>query len=662
VLREPGLAPGDDLVRALDLDDEVLDIEVEPNRPDFLSVRGLAREVASLTGTPLVDPAPPLDEDASELAAEVATIRIDAIDGCPRYVARVIRGVGAGETPIAAQARLTASGMRPVSPVVDATNYAMLELGQPLHAFDLHRLAGPGIVVRRAAEGEPLRTLDDVDRVMRDGDLLICDAERPVAIAGIMGGATSEVADDTADVLLESAWFTRTGVLRTARRLDLHTEASHRFERGTDPEGLEDGAARGAQLITAWAGGRVATGVTDDGATPPRRWVAMRPARASSLLAYEVSDADAAGAFDRLAFTHRPGSVDGADAIEVEVPGYRVDVEREVDLIEEVARVLGYDRIGSHVPSTGRAGGEPAGYRFRGRVVDGLVRAGLREVRLLTFASADDLAATGDADAVPVTNPLQVDEGFLRTRLLPGLVRAATRNRARGVSSVSIFEAGTVFRLAGDRVEERQHAAFVLTGPAEERWFADDRPFDALDASGIVTALLAELGVPPWEPGPPAGPPFHPGRSATVVVDGTEVGVVGELHPRIARAADIDERLAGGELVLDDLIGRSVSLATVREAPRFPPVRRDLAFVVPEGASAGEVQRAIEQASAPLATRVVLFDVFRGPPLEDGMKSLAFAVELRADDRTLTGEESEPVVGAIVEAVTTGFDGRLRTG
>ncbi|HVF08793.1 MAG TPA: phenylalanine--tRNA ligase subunit beta, partial [Actinomycetota bacterium] len=299
VLNGEPVSAGDDVVAALGLDDEVLDIEVEPNRPDLLSVLGVAREVSVLTGTPLTEPAPDIDE-TDEIAGSVATVRVDAIDGCPRYVARIIRGLGRGATPVRAQARLTASGMRPVSPIVDATNYAMLELGQPLHAFDLRRLEGPGIVVRRAAEGETVRTLDGVDRAMTPGDLLICDVERPVAIAGIMGGATSEVADDTVDVLLESASFTRSGVLSTARRLGLHTEASHRFERGSDPEALEAGAARGAQLMVAWAGGSIARGIVADGHTPPRRWISMRPARASSLLAYEVPTADARGVFDRL--------------------------------------------------------------------------------------------------------------------------------------------------------------------------------------------------------------------------------------------------------------------------------------------------------------------------------------------------------------------------
>ena len=660
VLNGEPVSAGDDVVTTLGLDDEVLEVEVEPNRPDLLSVLGVAREVSVLTGTPLAEPELDLHE-TDEIAGSVATVRIDALDGCPRYVARIVRGLGHGATPVRAQARLTASGMRPVSPVVDATNYAMLELGQPLHAFDLRRLEGPGIVVRRAAEGEPVRTLDGVDRVMAEGDLLICDAERPVAIAGIMGGATSEVADDTVDVLLESASFTRSGVLLTARRLELHTEASHRFERGTDPEALEAGAARGAQLMAAWAGGSIARGTVDDGAAPARRWISMRPPRASSLLAYEVTLSEARGVFDRLRLAHRLSS-GGNDAVEVEVPGYRVDIEREVDLIEEVARILGYDRIGSHVPATGQAGGAAPAYRFRARAVDAMVRSGLREARLLTFVSRDDLDWSAGTEPVPVTNPLQADEGYLRTRLLPGLAHAATRNLAHGVRTVAIFEAGTVFRLEAGAVVERQHVAFTLAGHPEEAWHTEARPFDAFDATGVLAAAMAELGVGSWKLGVPVDHPFHPGRSAEVVAGGVRVGVVGELHPRVARSLEIEGRIAAGELELDALMSVVSATLTVHDLPRFPPVRRDLAFVVADDVAAAVVQAAIEDAGGALVGSCVLFDVFRGPPLAPGTKSLAFSVDIRANDRTLTGEESDAVVEAIVERLQRDLDAELRAG
>ena len=657
ILNDEGLAPGADVKTGLGLDDAVLDIEVEPNRPDFLSVLGVAREVAAATGTPLTAPQDTIvetDEDASG----VASVRLDAPDGCPQYLARIVRGVDAtGPSPLRVQARLTASGMRPVSGVVDASNYVMLELGQPLHAFDMDLLAGPGIVVRRAAEGEHLVTLDDADRVLSGEDLLICDAEKPVAIAGVMGGATSEVSKGTKNVLVESAYFTRTGILRTARRLDLHTEASHRFERGTDPEGLARAATRCAGLIAEWAGGTVLRGVASAGEPTPRHSVAMRPARASALLAYPVDRAAAAAVFDRLGMAHR----DADDAVEVEIPGYRVDIDREVDLIEEVARMQGYDRIGSTLPSARQVGGTPAPYAFRSRLRDVLVRAGLREVRLLSFASADDLALTGDTDAVAVANPLQADEGFLRTRLTPGLLHAVARNQARGLESVAIFEVGTVFRTA-DPVQERQKVAFALCGPAAEGWTADGRALDVLDAKGVLETLMAGVGVGEWSLDGELTIPFHPGRSSAVFVRGERAGVLGSCIPAWRSRSRSQGRVAVAELEVDALMAATQKEFVVREPPRFPPLRRDLAFVVPEAVPAGAVQAALEEAAGELLSSCLLFDVFRGGTLPAGTKSLAFAVDLRAPDRTLTGEETDPVVERIVARIRADFGGELRTG
>ncbi|MGZ5327908.1 MAG: phenylalanine--tRNA ligase subunit beta [Actinomycetota bacterium] len=657
VLNREDVQVGEDFRAAFGLDDAVLDIEVEPNRPDFLSVFGVAREVSAATGVPLIEPDLTLEE-GEEAAADVATVRLEAADGCPRYLARVIRGVDAhGDSPLRVQARLSASGMRPVSNVVDATNYTMLELGQPLHGFDMDLLTGPGIVVRRAGEGERLTTLDDVERALSDEDLLICDLEKPVALAGVMGGASSEVSDETTDVLLESAYFTRTGVLRTARRLDLHSEASHRFERGSDPEGLERAATRCAKLIVDWAGGTVARGIAGDGEPPTRRWVSMRPARAAMLLDDDVTANDTRQVFDRLGMTHRGDE----DVLEVEVPGYRVDIEREVDLIEEVARVRGYDRIGSTVPSAGQAGGVPPSYAFRDRLRDVLVRAGLREVSLLSFASGDDLAFASDADAIAVANPLQADEGFLRTRLTPGLLHAVARNQARGSEAIAIFETGTVFRI-GDPVEERASVAFALAGPAGRGWAAERRAFDVLDAKGVLETVMGEAGVPSWSLGDVLAPPFHPGRSATILVGDVVAGTIGELLPRAAADFDIEGRVSVGELDVAALLGGTGKEFVVRDVPRFPPVRRDLAFIVPEPTPAGEVQRALEEAAGELLGECVLFDVFRGGSLPEGTKSLAFTLDLRAPDRTLTGDETDPVVERVVARLRDDFGAELRAG
>jgi phenylalanyl-tRNA synthetase beta chain len=656
LLNDEGWDVGADVKGALGLADAVLDIEIEPNRPDFLSIYGVAREVAAATGVLLTEADLAVVERA-ERAADAASVRIDAPEACPRYAARVIRGVSAGRTPLWAQARLTACGMRPISAVVDATNYAMLELGQPLHAFDMDRLVGPGIVVRRAADGELVRTLDDVERTLTDQDLLICDLERPVAIAGVMGGQTSEVSEDTTNVLLESAYFTRGGVLLTARRLDLHTEASHRFERGTDPEGTDPAASRCAALIDAWAGGEVLAGLAAAGEPPPRRRVPMRAGRASALLGYAVSTDDALAVFGTLGMH---ATVDD-DTVEVEVPGYRVDIEREVDLIEEVVRIQGYGRVGSHLPRAAHAGGLPDAYAFARRAKDALVRAGLREIRPAPFVSEEDLALSGDQDAVRVANPLRAEEAYLRTRLTPGLLHAIARNQALGVRSAGLYEVGIVFRL-GDPTEERRKIAFALAGAAGEGWAAEKRPFDVLDARGVLEALMDDLGVGTWSLGEPLGGAFHPGRSAFVLVEEARAGIIAELHPRAAERFEIDGRVAICELEFEALRTAGAKEFVFREVPRFPPVRRDLAFVLPEDAPAGAVQAAIEEAAGDLLGGVVLFDVFRGGSLPEGKKSLAFAVDFRAADRTLTADEAEPAVDRIVARLATEFSAELRAG
>jgi phenylalanyl-tRNA synthetase beta chain len=649
------LSVGADLKSVLGLDDALLDIEVEPNRPDFLSVYGVARETSSILGLPLREPDTTLVEDP-ERADEVATVELRAPDGCPYYLARALRGAARGVTPLRAQARLMAAGMRPVAPIVDATNYAMLELGQPLHAFDMQRLAGPGIVVRRAEPGERLVTLDDVERELTPEDLLICDLEKPVAIAGIMGGQTSEVSDATTDVLLESAYFTRTGIIRTARRLGLHSEASHRFERGTDPEGVDGAARRCAALIAAWTGARVRTGAAQAGGPPERGWVSMRASRATALLGYPVTPSDAAAVFDALRMTHREES----DVVDVEVPGYRVDIEREVDLIEEVVRIQGYERVGATIPRAPEPGGLPEGYAFARRARNALVREGLREAKPLPFVSDDDLALMGDPDAIASANPLRAEEAWLRTHVLPGLLHTVARNQRGGARSVSIFEVGTVFRPA-DPVEELRQVGLVLCGAIGEGWTADDRAFDVLDARGTVEALLQELGVSGWTLGGPPGEPFHPGRSARILLEDRPVGIIGELHPRRASALDIEGRVAVAELELEPLREAASKDFRLDEVPRFPPIRRDLAFVLADEVPAGVVQRALEAAAGELLDRSLLFDVFRGGIISEGSKSLAFALEFRAPDRTLSDEDVEPVVATIVERLRSELGAELRT-
>jgi phenylalanyl-tRNA synthetase beta chain len=655
VLNDEGLSVGDDVKAALGLDDVVFDVEIEPNRPDFLSVFGVAREVAAATGVPLREPDLTVTE-TDEATDDVVTVRIEDRAACPRYVARAVRGVEHRPSPLRVQARLTACGVRPIDAVVDATNHTMLEVGQPLHAFDMQRLAGPGIVVRGATDGERLTTLDDVERTLTHDDLLICDVEHPVAIAGVMGGQTSEVSAETSDVLLESASFTRGRVLLTARRLDLHTEASHRFERGVDPEGCDTAAIRCAGLIARWAGGRVLRGDAHDGEAPARRWVALRWSRASTLLGYEVTEGSATEVFRTLGMRTRTD--DGR--VDVEVPGYRPDIEREVDLIEEIVRIQGYGQVGTTLPRAPHAGGLPEPYDFARRVKEVLARAGLHEIRPAPFASASDLALFDDHDGVVVTNPLRAEEGFLRTRLTPGLLHVAALNRARGVRTVRLFEVGTTFRVADPFVEVGK-AGFVLTGPAGEGWAGQHRELDVLDAKGILEELLAAMGVRAWSLGDPPDGPFHPGRSASVLIGDAPAGVIGEVHPRVAESFEIEGRVAVCVLGLGSLRRASRREVELKDVPRFPPVRRDLAFLVPEATPSGEVHRVLRGAGGDLLDTSALFDVYAGDRIPAGTKSLAFSVDLRAPERTLTDEEAQVVIDRIVERLASELGAQLRT-
>lgn len=648
--------PGEDLKEAIGLDEAVLDIEVVPNRPDLMSVYGVAREAAAATGEDLASPATEVEE-APELTEGAATVEVHDSARCPRYLARVIRGVTVGPSPIRAQVRLTAGGMRPVSNVVDATNYAMLELGQPMHPFDLQRLSGPGIEVRTAKDGEKLTTIDGVERSLTGEDLLIADVERAVGIAGVMGGGDSEVSSDTSDVLLESAHFLPVSVLRTARRLGLRTEASIRFERGADPEAVPGAAARAASLMAEWSGGRVLSGAVDVGSVPDRATVSVRPGRAAQLIGIELTASEVRESLGRLRL---PASEDGEELV-VEIPAYRVDLEREVDLIEEVARVTGYEAVPSTLPGVRQAGGLTREQGLRRRIVDLLAGAGLLETRSVSLGPESDSDLFPEARSIRVANPVSEEDAGLRVSLLPGLLRAARRNMSMGRNSVRLFEAGRTFSLGEPDPIEKEQVAALLSGPAGEGWPAESRPQGFLDARGLLEHLLDGLGVE-WAVGEPAQKPWHPGRSFEVRVDGRACGVAGEIHPSVIEAFDMPAAAAGFELDLEGVLPAAGDLVDYAEVSRFPPVRRDVAYLVDREAAAGPIQAALIQAAGDLLERVILFDVFEGEPLPEDKRSLAFALDLRASDRTLTDREADEVVRAITERLSADFGAELRSG
>jgi phenylalanyl-tRNA synthetase beta chain len=653
---EDGAEPGEDAAGVLGLNDTVLDIESLANRADLLSIVGVAREVAAMTGEDLRT-SPASTSEAGP--AGDGTITVEVADGerCPRYLATVVRGVSARPSPLQAQVRLTAAGMRPRWSVVDATNYVMLELGQPLHAFDLGRLAGPAVVVRRAEEGERLVTLDGVGRTLTEDDLVIADRDRAVALAGVIGGADTEVSESTPDVLLEAAVFEPRSVFRTSRRLGLRTEASMRFDRGVDPEAVAVAAERAGALLAEWAGGSPA-GAVDVGAAPHRRSVELRPRRASTLLGVDLSPAEVREALGRL----RIPATEEDERIVAEIPPYRIDLAREVDLIEEVGRSVGYERVPSTLPGVRQAGGLTADQRLRRRVADLLAGAGLWETSAVPFASSEGVTLVPGRSPVRMANPISAEDAVLQTSLLPGLLRAAQRNVAHRRISVRLFEIATTFRAGDPDPVEEERVAALLTGPVGEEWPAERRDHDFLDAKGLLEHLADGLATAGLELGEPAGPPWHPGRSAVVTIEGEPAGEVGELHPRVARRFDLPGRVAAFELRVGLLVAASGSEPRYRDVSRFPPVHRDMAFVLDASVPAGAVRAALVEAAGDLLDRAALFDVFEGDPLPVGKRSLAFSLDFRAPDRTLTDREVEDRVRGIAARLAADFSAELRSG
>ncbi len=697
---DPGAVPGDDVRPALALDDVVFDLAITPNRPDAMCVVGVAREIAAHLGEPFALPTsePSL---AKGVGADV-TVVVEAPDRCPRYLARVAR-VTMGPSPAWMQQRLLKAGMRPINNVVDVTNYVLLERNQPLHAFDLGRLAGRGIVVRTAESGEHLTTLDGVKRLLDADDLLICDAERsPQAIAGVMGGATSEVAPDTTEILLESAYFERMGIARTSKRLKLRSEASARFERGLDPDGVAVHAARALELLVDVAEAQVAGDMVDVVAQPfVRPSIAVRTSKVNAVLGTSLDDRAVAGALTPLGI-----EVSGTgDALLAVPPSFRPDLEREIDLVEEVARRVGFDAIGRTVPKPEHQVGAltPRQRKLRA-AADALVGAGVSEAMTVPLVAPALLARFGVTDAVELANPLRAEESALRTALLPGLLEAAGFNAARGQASVALFEMGAVFgRPAADELlpDERDHIAVVLTGLVDRRPIETVRAVDGYDATDLLGVLsmglgagalgagglgagglgagglgAGALGTGAFETGrlaladvratrAPAG--WHPRRSMRIVADAPDgpidVGIVGELAPDVVGAAGLTGTVAAFEVDLTTILatfpGASADHAFVAPSP-FPLSAIDLAFVVSDEVLAGAVAATIRGALGPVVESVRAFDEFRSDDLGDGQRSLAFAVRLRAPDRTLTDAEVAALRAEVVAEVARAHEGRLR--
>jgi phenylalanyl-tRNA synthetase beta chain len=653
---------GADVRRLMALDDVIFDLSITPNRPDAMCIVGVARELAAHFDLPLHVPDAHAPTDPA-VKSDI-TVRVEAPDRCPRYLARVAQ-VQMGPSPAWLAQRLVKAGMRPISNVVDVTNYVLLERNQPLHAFDLDRLGGRGILVRLAERGERITTLDGVERELEPEDLLICDANSvPQAIAGIMGGGTSEVSDNTTTILLEAAYFERMGIARTSRRLKLRSESSARFERGIDPNAVAEHAERAMELFAQVAEARVASDIVDEyphPIEPPR--IRVRTSKVNRVLGTSLTDREILDAL-------RPLGIDvsgGGDDITAIAPTFRPDLEREIDIVEEIARRVGFDSIGRTVARPEeQVGGLTRSQHERRLVADALVGAGLAEAVTIPLVARADLERAGAPveRVVEAANPLRAEESVLRTRILPSLLRAVAYNRAHGVTDAALFEIGRVFLapVSKDAVlpEERLHLAAVLTGDVRRRPVEPDRPVDPYDAVDIVNEVLAALEIADGTTQPATRPGLDPARTAAVVVDGSDVGALGEVALPALAALDLVPPVVALEIDLDALLGARRRDRTFQPPSPYPPSRIDLAFVVNEDVPAGAVAATLREASGGLLEDVRLFDVFRSEALGPGRKSLAFNLRLRASNRTLTDDEVGEIRQRCVDAVAREHGGDLR--
>lgn len=652
MILEEGLTTGVPLIDALGLADTVLELEVTPNRPDCMSMIGMAREIGAITGRPCRRPEVNVEETARQ-ASDAVRVEIEDAQLCPRYGARVIADVNIGPSPRWMQERLIAAGVRPISNIVDVTNYVMMECGQPLHAFDYDKVAEHKIVVRRARHGEDMVTLDDVDRQLSEDMLLITDPSGPIALAGVMGGASTEISDTTTTILLEGATFDPGSISRTSRTLGLLSEASTRFERGTDINNVEYSLDRAAQLMAETSGGVVLAGIVDAQPGPKKPWtLTLRPERANAVIGADLAVDDMVAILRRLELDVTE-TADGT--IEAKVPTFRPDLEREIDLIEEIARLYGFNEVASTLPASREKRGGLTDEQKLERVLRRSLEAyGIYEAITYSFvdpALIDVLRLPVEAgEIVRLENPLSPEQSVLRPSMLPGLVTSAVANVNRGAGHVALYEIGRVYLAGGEKQPiETQRVGLIATGPlADPAWYEKPEPADFFDAKGVIEAAMVALNVTDWRLEPATHPAYHPGRCARLICAGEEAGLIGELHPEVARDLDFAQAVVACELDLATATRAVVPLRLFSDLARHPAAVIDLALVVDEGVAAGDVRQMIEQTGKDLLERVSLFDVYRGEQIEAGKKSLAFELVFRAADRTLTDDEVAKLVDRIV--------------
>ena len=663
-LPEGFAAAGTALADVLPLSETVLDLEITPNRPDCLGVYGVARELHAATGAELA--APPWEVDlGSSGAVEGVAVTVEAPGLCPRFTARVYSGLGSGETPVEVKAHLHAAGIRSISPIVDITNYTMLLVGEPLHAFDLDRIDGARLTVREATAGETVVTLDGQERKLEAGDPVICDATGTTSIAGVMGGARSEVEAGTTRVLLEAAVWNGPVINGVSTRLALRSEASGRFEKGLAPVLAGRGQAFASTLFERFFGVRPEAGTIDvsSGAAEPEA-IRLPRGKATGLLGYDVSDDRISEVLGRLGFEVSSD----AEALTVVAPAERLDVVRAVDLIEEIARIDGLDQIPAKLPTGGGAGRLNTRQKLRRKLVDSLASQGLYEMAGWSFASpsSPDKLRLGSADTrrvcVTIANPMSEEESKLRTTLLPTVLDSAARNVARGNRNVRLFEVGPVYLPAEDGLtNEPLRACGVLIGDATKAgWRVNPSQVDVFAGIAVVSEALAAVGVALEFRAPTAPEPFlHPGRSADVVIGNETLGWVGELHPLVAAEWDTDGAVVF-ELDVEAVIAAAPGTIAYSGVSAQPAVLQDLAVVVPNTTAAGDLVDVARKAGGKELESVEVFDVYSGEQVGIGNVSIGLRLAFRVADRTLTEEEASVIRNRILAAITEHAGGQAR--
>jgi phenylalanyl-tRNA synthetase beta chain len=658
--------PGNDALEYLNLHDHVLELGLTPNRADCLNVLGVAYEVAAILEQEVKLPSALLNT-TDEKAEDFISVSIDSLDDNPYYGAMIIRDVKIGPSPLWLQNRLMASGIRPINNIVDITNYVLLEYGQPLHAFDYNRLGSKEILIRRAAEGEHIQTLDDQDRQLKDTHLVITNGKDPIAVAGVMGGATSEVQSDTTNVLLEAAYFASGRVRTASKDLGLRSEASSRYEKGIDRNRVYAAARRAAGLMAEIAGGKVAEGIVEAGKREVNTYsVKMSVSRMNNLLGTSISSEQTAAIFDRLGFSYK----ETENEFDVVVPTRRPDITIEADLIEEVGRIYGYDRIPTtYLLSEARPGGLTENQAKRREIRNYLEGAGLYQAvtyALTTPEKSTHFSFSGEnVYPISVAHPMSEERSTLRMSLLPQLLEVLQYNRNRSMEDLAVYEMGSVFinrqEVLSDLPEEYVFVSGAVTGVFNEHlWQGERKTVDFFVLKGILEGLMSELNLSEritYEAGEIEN--MHPGRTAIVKLDGISAGFVGQLHPALQKDLDLKDTYVF-ELNATSLLEKETDQNVYQTLPRYPSMTRDIALVVDQELPAGDLFTVIQAAGGELLKEVNLFDLYEGDKMEEGKKSLAFSLKYFDPERTLTDEEVVTAHERVLKSLEERFGAQLR--